>query len=477
MLHLTTSSANIIKDFAPVFIRFLESIIQKESDISNREWLEQQLRKEIISLQDNDIEQLGACLAEGIESHSTTLNSIKIARDDGMDRMQWLNKAIPTLGAFKKAEIIKNLKFANAVLTNESILNDQNVEYKKTTDELMAIKCCLDKFNVLDDCKFYADIDIAGLGARYGYDFHDISIRDKFSGDKVDGYQVVCGETSDQIVDKLSKLDNYGQKIIMPQEFLSEVRRSVPEFNLVDRINREYVLTGEVEPLLKEDVEKNPKEEELCCGEVVLSKEENIFSTVDDIMDTSILNVNKIRDVDLNALDNILDIGVVNKLIGNAIVNGDFEDIKLAATGAIATCIHNGAINLLPKNTHPFVISSIAATGVENIKILYELSTGKIDSKEAVNKFADLNLATIFEYAFGKFSSNLGVRALSFIPVVGPLISNVLSCGIMELAGSQIKEYIGIGLKRVAPVLNVMVGNFAKGIRKMAHGIAEFVFG
>lgn len=79
-----------VKQSSPIFEDFLQSYLEKDAGISDKDWLKEKLKQESLNLTDEALEKLSSELAGGVESFNETIASIDNGRKQGQDAEAWL---------------------------------------------------------------------------------------------------------------------------------------------------------------------------------------------------------------------------------------------------------------------------------------------------------------------------------------------------------------------------------------------------
>ena len=163
------------------------------------------------------------------------------------------------------------------------------------------------------------------------------------------------------------------------------------------------------------------------------------------------------------------------ELLEQALLSGNTEGIKVAASGALATCVNKGLVKALPANTSGIVVSGLASAGIENIKVLSQVASGKMTMPEALNRMGDMNLAMAYEFVWGKYAKKVAALALNYIPVVGPIVSTLVSAGTLPLVGEKVRSLVFQGLKKVVPVVKTVARKAYNTVKSVCSKVKNFV--
>ena len=343
----------------------------------------------------------------------------------------------------------------------------------KTSVEVVAEQILLDDFNrssADSNARYEAAIDEASANSVYGRNFFDLVVKDKFTGKPLEHYQVMFGKTVQETIDMIAAADTAGQKFIVPKEMVEEVQKALPGRAVLDRLGGSKLINLASNPLSSKIIEK-------CLTGELPSVINQISSADSGTLIKSIANNAVASGVlssgMLDGLEKVVGKKVINdfggrELLEQALLSGNTEGIKVAASGALATCVNKGLVKALPANTPEIVVSGLASAGIENIKVLSQVASGKMTMPEALNRMGDMNLAMAYEFVWGKY-------ALNYIPVVGPIVSTLVSAGTLPLVGEKVRSLVFQGLKKVVPVVKTVARKAYNTVKSVCSKVKNFV--
>ena len=474
----------ITNNFNPIFKDFLQSYLEKDVGTSDKDWLKNKLKQESLNLTDEALDQLSSELAGGVVSFNETLASIDNSRKQGQKAEAWL--------ATKAEESTKNvtvdelqavegfLQGSNDRLLRSLKAAEQVKSIAKTSVEVVAEQILLDDFNrssADSNARYEAAIDEASANSVYGRNFFDLVVKDKFTGKPLEHYQVMFGKTVQETIDMIAAADTAGQKFIVPQEMVEEVQKALPGRAVLDRLGGSKLINLASNPLSSKIIEK-------CLTGELPSVINQISSADSGTLIKSIANNAVASGVlssgMLDGLEKVVGKKVINdfggrELLEQALLSGNTEGIKVAASGALATCVNKGLVKALPANTPGIVVSGLASAGIENIKVLSQVASGKMTMPEALNRMGDMNLAMAYEFVWGKYAKKVAALALNYIPVVGPIVSTLVSAGTLPLVGEKVRSLVFQGLKKVVPVVKTVARKAYNTVKSVCSKVKNFV--
>ena len=474
----------ITNNFNPIFKDFLQSYLEKDVGTSDKDWLKNKLKQESLNLTDEALDQLSSELAGGVVSFNETLASIDNSRKQGQKAEAWL--------ATKAEESTKNvtvdelqavegfLQGSNDRLLRSLKAAEQVKSIAKTSVEVVAEQILLDDFNrssADSNARYEAAIDEASANSVYGRNFFDLVVKDKFTGKPLEHYQVMFGKTVQETIDMIAAADTAGQKFIVPKEMVEEVQKALPGRAVLDRLGGSKLINLASNPLSSKIIEK-------CLTGELPSVINQISSADSGTLIKSIANNAVASGVlssgMLDGLEKVVGKKVINdfggrELLEQSLLSGNTEGIKVAASGALATCVNKGLVKALPANTPGIVVSGLASAGIENIKVLSQVASGKMTMPEALNRMGDMNLAMAYEFVWGKYAKKVAALALNYIPVVGPIVSTLVSAGTLPLVGEKVRSLVFQGLKKVVPVVKTVARKAYNTVKSVCSKVKNFV--
>ena len=476
--------SNNTTNFQSVFKEFVQSYLEKDVGTSDKEWLKNKLKQESLNLTDEALDQLSSELAGGVVSFNETLASIDNSRKQGEKAEAWL--------ATKAEESTKNvtvdelqavegfLQGSNDRLLRSLKAAEQVKSIAKTSVEVVAEQILLDDFNrssADSNARYEAAIDEASANSVYGRNFFDLVVKDKFTGKPLEHYQVMFGKTVQETIDMIAAADTAGQKFIVPKEMVEEVQKALPGRAVLDRLGGSKLINLASNPLSSKIIEK-------CLTGELPSVINQISSADSGTLIKSIANNAVASGVlssgMLDGLEKVVGKKVINdfggrELLEQALLSGNTEGIKVAASGALVTCVNKGLVKALPANTPGIVVSGLASAGIENIKVLSQVASGKMTMPEALNRMGDMNLAMAYEFVWGKYAKKVAALALNYIPVVGPIVSTLVSAGTLPLVGEKVRSLVFQGLKKVVPVVKTVARKAYNAVKSVCSKVKNFV--
>lgn len=469
----------------PVLKDFLQSYVEKDDSVSDKEWLKQKLTEKAVSMTQEALEKYTQELVGGVQSYSATLDSLNADTAQGKTAEAWLEEKVQESGKAlpvdEVAGIDSSLKGSNVRLLRELKAEEGRVNKVTAAEGITVEQLCIDDFNnaaAEKGSRYEAAIDNAAVGSVYGRNLFDIVIKDKFTGKKLENYQVKYADTVAETIDMIAASDSAGQKFIVPEEMVNAVQQALPGKEILSRIGGSKLVDVASSPISKALVQKCLNGEFVAGAKQLMEGDpkELIKSIAGNAVSSGVIASGLLGGLEKLANNEPASDFKGKELIAQALMSGNSEGVKVAAAGALATCVQNGMMKAIPQNTPAIVVSSLASAGIENFKVLSEVADNKITMKEAMERLGNLNLAMAFEFAWGKYAMPLAARALNFIPVVGPALSLAVTTGVLPFVKTPVKVAVVQAGKRVATVAKTVAKKVYSTVKSIAVSIKETIF-
>lgn len=476
---------NAAKTFAPILKDFVESYAEKDSNVSNKEWLKGQLEKQAIGLAKDALNKYSDGLVDSVESYDATLDSIRQAKANGKNGAEWLAEQAAASGkeysATELSGIAKAIGQGGEMLLRNLRAEELHIDAAKSADEYAAEMACIDDFNDASGKsggRYVAHVDGLDDSSRYGKNQFDVVISDKFTGKPLENYLVKYGETAAETIEMVSKLTRAGEKILVPSEQLDEVKKALPGWNIVDALGNSPLVKVAGSPLTRNLLDQ-------CMNGDLLGKVEKVMDNpgqaikevAENAMTSGILSAGFMGGLEKLANNAPVENVKVRDLVETALQTGDLQGVKVAASGALATYVQKGMTKLIPKNTPVSIISGIASTGIEAINIMNKVSNGAMSASDALGEFANAKLAMVFDNVWGKYATRKAMMAVtSCIPIAGPFLTGLVASGTLDFVGTVIKQKVVNTVKTViAPAVKTVVRKVCSTVKSFGQSLLNGV--
>ncbi len=472
---------NSAKKFVPILKDFLESYVEKDASVSNKEWLKNQLEKQALDFAKDKLQAYSDELVEGVESYDKTLTSLREHTANGGKAETWLAENVAKSGKeLSPSElqmVERTLGQGGEMLLRNLKAGELHRNAEKSVEETIAENSLIDNFNSASDAqggRYVAEVDVTGEGSVYGRNQFDIAVVDKLTGQKLTNYLVKYGKTAVETIEMVKSIGNAGETLLVPSEQLDEVKKGLPGWKVADALGGTPLVRVMGSPLTKTLVDKCLNGELFDTAKKVMNKTPGeLIENIAGIAKTSgVLSAGFMGG--LEKLANNEPIGSVNvrQMVEDAVTSGNLQGLKTAASGALATYVQKGMTKLIPKSTPASVISGIASTGIEAINVFNKVSNGTMSVGQAMEDFANQKVAMVFENVWGKFAKKATVAALNYVPVVGPYLSTLVASGTLDFVGTAIKQKVTHVVKeKIVPVVKTVVHKVCSTVRSVASTV------
>ncbi|WP_066309603.1 hypothetical protein [Bacillus sp. FJAT-29814] len=479
-------------EFQQVLSRFIHSYQQKDKNVSDQEWLRTAYKRGLPELSDQEASSLSEETIRGVETFDSNLKSLNETIENGGTKESWFFKKVQEASVGVSVNDMGNylntidasIQQANAQMLQAVTNMDGAVSQNMNLDGFMAEQHHVNSFNMnakLSGSEFIAKVSGPEPGAGYGKNSFDIVILDK-NKNIVNQYQAKYGATAQDTI-RMVKNGNYNnQRILVPAEQLSEVRKAFPGKTVVSSIGGTDKVKAISHPLEKGKI----KELQLTL------QEKGILPKYD-------WNHYQIKDLSFNLAKNAGTAGIqaavittgfdlarkaavgetinVDESIELALKTGTDAGIKAAAAAALKTASEKGILTVIPQGTPAGIIANIACVGIENVKILGEIASGELTVNQGLDRMGRTTTSMAYGLGWAAEGATVGAAVLSWIPVVGPFVGSVVGGTVGYMAGSKFGDRVYNTAKKVSNTAKTIATKTWEGVKSVGRSIANFLFG
>lgn len=498
-LDYNKMSKEQIIQFKELLSKFIKSYSNKNSKISDNEWLKNQLLEEINNISNEDAEKMATEITDSINEYNKNLNSINESAKKGINKETWFaNKikesstgmSINQFGNYLN-DINKSLENANAQMLRTITTNTGDVSKCINLDGFIAEQHHVNMFNAnaaLNKSNYYAEVKVPGPGETYGKNSFDVVIKDRLRGNfkPIHQYQFKFGKdakTTIQLLKNEGNITKYSnQQIVVPLEQVEEVRKAFPGKTITSCIGNTDKVNIQSTPLTKAQV----KELQLKAQEKTVKPEIdwNAFKTKDlsiqigkqaSLMGLQSAAITTGFAMVSNALNG--ETIETNEVVELALRTGVDTGVKVATTGALKVGIEKGIISMIPKGTPAGTLANIVCVSIENIKILSKVATGELTLSQGLEQIGRNSTAMVYGLSYGATGMAIGAAVLSFVPIVGPFIGGIIGGTLGYMAGSKFGEVVFNGVKKVANIAKTMIKSGWEKLKATRRKLIDWIFG
>ena len=470
---------------AHVFRDFLQSYFEKDTGISDQEWLKGKLQEAGIDLNEEALEKYTADLVGSVESFSESLRSLEKSKAEGKTADEWLQEKIKESGREVPAEEIQQVNAALLQANQRVVRNLKAEEVGQTVNtsvaDITVEQKLIDDFNekaVADGDRYEAVVDKPEEGSVYGRNLFDVVIRDKITGEKLESYQVIYGTDLQETIELVDNATSAGQIIVVPEGMVEAVQDACPFKDIADHIGGTGRVAVESTALSLSETEVLFQEEpKPFISKLLADPEESVKEFADTAFSTGVLTAGFTEGFERLAGSQEVEEFNASDILERTLLSKDNDGLKTVAAGALATAVHRGLVTALPKNVPPVVVANIASVGVENVKVLSQVAEGTITVDEGLEHMGNMNVAMGFEFVWNKYAVPGASMFLRAIPIVGPFISNTVVAGeILKFVKTPIKELVVEGVKKIVPAVKSVAKNIYNTAKNVVNSIKEALF-
>ena len=470
---MTENNTNHI---TPIFRDFLQSYSEKDAGVTDQEWLKGMLKEKALDITDEELDKYAADLVGSVKSFSESLRSLEESRAEGKSAADWLQEKAKESGKEISAEELQQLNVgmeqANARVLRNAKAEEAHQTVNTSAMDVIAEQQMIDNFNanaVSAGAEFEAEIDFPKEDSKYGHNLFDVVIKDKFTGQRLEDYQVIFGNDLQETIDLVAETPVAGQRIIVPEDMLEDVQKECPYHDITDQIGGTDLVAIASEALcLDENLAALDRSIPPIVGKLVADPAETISEIADKTFSAGVFAAGLQQGIERLVDGQEVEDFSAKEWLSNALMSEDTDGIKTAAAGALATVVHKGLVSVLPKDAPPVVVADLASIGVENVKMLAQVADGSMTVDESIEHMGNMGVASGFEFVWNTYAAPFASRFLSTVPVVGPIISNsVIGKQIVNLVKTPIKELVVEGAKQIIPTVKKVAKKAMKAGKKL----------
>lgn len=483
--YITEQEARAVKD---IFNRLLKEYKEKDDSITDKEWLEQLFAKELPEVTEQERKSDAAEIAEAMNVFDKNYQSVNEAAKKGISKERWLaekldeasigmavNEYGKTLQAMDDVLYQKNLELAEALKRSSDghIMMSPNLDgniaenlIAKTTELNAYLQNKNVKVEVLES--FTANsVDVRAINLDTG---------------NYQNYQLKFGADAKATIGLIERGNYNNQRIVVPAEQLEEVQAYFKQKGSNKTITDHIEAWGvEGKSFTKADMKKI----QIAAQEdgIMPSMDYNYYQTKDLAMSIG-KNASAMA---LQAAAVTTGLNIASKifkgeeidpdeLVEVAIKTGADTSIKTVTAGTLQVAIKKGIIKFIPKTTSAGTIANIACVGIENVKILNQIASGKVSVTQGLDKMGQ----TTISMAGGLWASSIAAE-LGFIStavILGPIgaAATGFVCGMVGYAGgSKLGEKVYDAGKKVAKTAKSIAKTVVSGLKSAGRVVSNAV--
>lgn len=458
------------KTFFSMFRKYWKEYKQKDPAMTNQEWLEQLLRREIPEMSEEEIKENAAEMVDSVQTFDENMTSLHEAAQHGTSKEHWLGKKLEEVQAGMSAQAYgaqlqefddllaqANEKLADAVTRSADghIKMSQNLD-GNLAEELLAKT--LEADAALQGK--HLQVEVRNAHTKNSV---DVRVKDLETG-KWQNYQMKFGKDAKATIALIERGDYRNQRIVVPKEQLKEVQAHFPEKTITDHIDafgaKGKSFAKQEMKELQQKLQENGEVPQLSYDDVSvktlasnIGKNAGKFAIISAAVTTGINVIKKAWKGEKIEADEVME---------EALKSGADAGVKTVAAGTLKVAVEKGVLRCIPKGTPVGVIATIATVGVENVKILAKAAKGEISKEKVLDQIGRTTVSmTAGLIAAGEAAAIGGVIGGPVGVVVGAVTGAV-----GYVAGSKYGEVVYDTWKKTASMAKRTVKVIGKGVQK-----------
>ena len=484
---LTESEALSVKK---MFKKYLKTYKEKDSNMTDKEWLEQLFRSELPELSEEEIIQKSEDLVTAIQSFDDNLKSCNEASKKGISKERWLadkiqeasvgmeiNEYGKTLQQLDDVIYVKNAELAEALSRNADghIMMSPNLDgniaenmIAKTTELTASLQGKNISVSVLESHTANS-VDVRAIN-------HDTG--------QYQNYQLKFGKDAKATINLLERGNYNNQRIIVPSEQLEEVQAYFKEKGssktISDHIDawgtKGKSFTKKDMKLLQEKAQREGIVPKLDYSHyqtkdlaMSIGKNAGVMAFQTAAVTTGLNVATKIFKGEEVDPDEVVEI---------AIKTGVDTSIKTVTAGTLEVAIRKGIIKFIPKATPAGVIANIACVGIENVKILAKIASGELSVTKGIDQMGRATTSMVGGLWGMTKGAAIGATLAACVPVIGaPLavVTGFVGGMVGYFGGSKLGDAVYSAGKKVAGAAKTVAKVAWNGIKSVGRTIGNGV--
>lgn len=459
---------------------FIDSWVKKDPELTDKEWLHEELTKHLPEETPDSIKRYTEEIVSTIDINKQKRISLANAIVQGRSKEDWFAKEIANAtknaGQIKTCEYLKDLdrsidtaneNIFNAILTDNGVVNKNS-----NLDGFIAEQYHAETFNInakATGSEYRAEVLVPD--GAYGKNSVDIVIKDS-NGKIVSRYQSKYCKDPDATIQAFEKGDYRGQQKLVPADQVNEIKKTTKATDVIEAPDgtKSNPLTKKKVKAMQEKAQ-NDTWEKLDWNEYQvknvskeLAKKAGRAALLGAAMTASVSVVKKAwngEKVDTK--------GVVRE----ALKAGSDTGIKVAASGALTTCVRRGMIKGVAKNTPVGVLATVADTGIESAKVLINVAKGEITFKEGMNKIEQVAVSNTAGFVAAGKGAAIGAKIGACLGPVGVAVGATVGGTVGSIVGSTVGKKAVEVVQKVREKVNNGINKAMDAVKKTAGKVVN----
>lgn len=476
------------RQFKPILIDFI-SDYDKNRDKPVSEWLVAKMQSMLPEKNKAEIQQYVDDIEKSVKINEEKHKSLREALSNGKSRDSWfageIMQATSQMSAQQSMEYMKSLDNAladaNAKMYQTLLTKEGLVSQNPNLDGYIAEQHHAQTFNLnaaAKGSKYRARV--VEPDGTYNKNGVDIVIEDTTTGKVVSRYQSKYCKDSAATESAFESGDYRGQQKLTPSD-QTIGKKSTDVLKAPDGTTSNPLSKADAQKLRDEaqsgkwnDLNWNEyKAKDLAIG---IGKQAGKAGLIGAAVGAGAEIANKLLSGE----------EIDGKEVAKAAIKGGADaGLKSVVAGALKVGIEKGVIKAIPKGTPVGVLATIASIGIENVKVIGEVVSGKLSPAEGVGKIADVTVSGITGAVAAAGGSMLGTMAAvkigalvgTAVGPVGTAIGGFIGGTIGFVAGSAVGKAVVSGAKKVAKAAVGITKGLVNAGKKAFSAVKNFLFG
>ena len=481
--YITEKEARAVKE---LFQKYLKSYKEKESSMTDKEWLEQLFVKEIPQKSKDEASQEAEEIVETIQTYDKNLASVNEAASKGVSSEAWLADKIQEASVGVSVQ-----EFGRRLQGFDDILYTKNAELAEALTvagdgEIRRVNRNPNLDGILAENLTAKTTELSGFaqGKKIRVDVlqsnnaNSVDVRAiNLDTGKYQNYQLKYGKDAAHTIKYIEEGNYNNQRIVVPSDQVEEVREYFQKKGSNKTITDHIAIEGvEGKSYTKEELKELARQ----------AQEEGKLPTVDyNDFSTKELAMSIGKNAGAMALQSAaVTAGLTvakkifsgepvdpDELVEVAIRTGSDTAVKTVTAGTLKVAAEKGILTMIPKETPVGMIANIACVGIENVKILGKIISGDL----SITKGLDHMKRTTVSMVGGLWGAAKGAALLAaFVPVAGPALATAVSFvggTIGYFAGSKIGDAAYSAGRKVASAAKTVAKAAWNGVKSVGRAV------
>lgn len=483
--YITEQEAKTLKE---LFAKCLKSYKEKDASVSDRKWLEQLFKREILEIKEEEAKNDADEIIKTIKEFDENLRSVNEAAQKGISKESWLADKMQESSVGMAVN-----EYGQVLQTIDDMLYQQNIgladALQRSSDGHIKMSPNLDG-NIAENM-IARTTELSGF--LQGKNIK-VEVRDVFTKNSVDvrainldtgkyqNYQLKFGKDAKATIDLIERGNYNNQQIVVPSEQLEEVKAYFKAKGSSKTITDHIDAWGvKGKKFTKEDMKSLQ----------LAAQEDGMMPRMDyshyQTKDLAISIGKNASAMALQAATVTTGLNIASKILKGekldademieiAIKTGADTSVKVVTAGTLQVAVRKGIISFIPKVTPAGVIANIACVGIENVKILTKIASGDLSMTKGLDQMGRVTTSMVAGLWGMAKGVAIGAKLTGWIPVIGaPLavVTGFIGGMVGYFGGSKFGDTIYDAGKKVAGIAKSVAKSTVNGLKSAGRAVAS----